>query len=40
VMPRLTESMFGKRKAAKDEMLRLKREYEKVHTEMVKRGLA
>jgi DNA polymerase elongation subunit (family B) len=40
VMPRLTENVFNKRKEAKNEMLRLKREYEKVHTEMVKRGLA
>jgi DNA polymerase elongation subunit (family B) len=40
VMPRLTESMFGKRKAAKDEMLRLKREYEKTHDESFKKASA
>ncbi len=31
VMARLTAEMFGKRKSAKNEMLRLKQEYEKTH---------
>ncbi len=40
VMARLTESMFAKRKSAKDEMLRLKREYEQTHDESFKKTSA
>ena len=36
VMPRLTQSMFNKRKTAKNEMLRLKKLYESTHEEQYK----